>query len=429
MLTSRERVTMALNHQEPDRVPLDLGGSPVSGMHVSVVYALRQALGLDAPGTPVKVIEPYQMLGEIAPDLLATLGVDVVPLGAPTTMFGFKNEGWKPWTTFDGTPVLVPEGFNTVPEPNGDLLMYPEGDKSVPPSGRMPAGGWYFDAIIRQPPLDDSTLKVEDNVEEFTPIADDTLAYFAREAERLYTQTDKAILANFGGTAFGDIALVPATQLKHPKGIRDVEEWYVSTVTRREYVWAIFERQCEIALANLEKLYAVVGDRVAVVMVTGTDFGAQTGPFISPKTYRTLYQPFHSRINTWIHTHTPWKTFIHSCGSVYALIPDFINAGFDILNPVQCSAARMDAVTLKREFGERITFWGGGVNTQKTLPFGTPDDVRREVRERLQIFAPGGGFVFNTIHNVQPLTPVENVLALYATVREYGQYPFRPPSL
>jgi len=416
---------LALNHQEPDHVPLDLGGSPVSGMHVSVVYALRQALGLDAPGTPVKVVEPYQMLGEIAPDLIAALGVDVVPLGAPATMFGFKNEGWKPWTTFDGTPVLVPNGFNTTPEPNGDLLMYPEGDASAPPSGRMPSGGWYFDAIVRQPPIDEANLNVEDNLEEFTPIADDVLSHFAREAERLYTQTDKAILANFGGTAFGDIALVPATWLKHPKGIRDIEEWYVSTVARRDYVWAVFERQCEIALANLEKLYTAVGDRVSVVMVTGTDFGAQSGPFISPKAYQSLYQPFHARVNTWIHTHTPWKTFIHSCGSVYALIPDFIDAGFDILNPVQCSAAHMDPVALKQNFGDRITFWGGGVDTQKTLPFGAPDDVRREVRERLRIFAPGGGFIFNTIHNVQPLSPVENVLALYQTVREYGEYPIK----
>ncbi|MBN2390676.1 MAG: methyltransferase [Anaerolineae bacterium] len=422
-MTSRERVKLALNHQEPDRVPLDLGGSPVSGMHVSVVYALRQALALDTPGTPVKVVEPYQMLGEIAPDLIAALGVDVVPLGAPTTMFGFKNEGWKSWTTFDGTPVLVPEGFNTEPEPDGDLLMYPEGDQSAPPSGRMPSGGWYFDAIVRQPSIDEANLNVEDNLEEFAPITDEVLAHFAREADRLYTQTDKAILANFGGTAFGDIALVPATQLRHPKGIRDIEEWYVSTIARRDYVWAIFERQCEIALANLEKLYALVGDLVSVVMVTGTDFGSQTGPFISPKTYRSLYQPFHVRVNTWIHTHTPWKTFIHSCGSVYALIPDFIDAGFDILNPVQCSAAHMDPAALKQTFGDRITFWGGGVDTQKTLPFGMPDDVRREVHERLRIFAPGGGFVFNTIHNVQPLSPVGNLLALYETVREYGQYP------
>ncbi len=422
-MNSRERIMRAINHQEPDRVPLDLGGSPVTGMHVSSVYRLRQALGLDAPGTPVKVIEPYQMLGEIKPDLIEALGVDVVGLSSQTTMFGFKNEGWKPWTTFDGTPVLVPAGFNTEPSPNGDILMYPEGDKSVPPCARMPKGGWYFDAIIRQPPIDDATLNVEDNLEEFGPISDEELEYYRREAERLYNETDKAILANFGGTSFGDIALVPGLNLKHPRGIRDVEEWYISTVTRRDYVRQIFERQCEIGIANLTRLYQAVGDRVTVVFITGTDFGAQHGPFISPQAYRDLYMPFHKRINDWVHEHTSWKTFIHSCGSVMALIPDFIKAGFDILNPVQCSAANMEPTELKRRFGEQITFWGGGVDTQHTLPFGTPDQVREEVRERIRIFGPGGGFVFNTIHNIQARVPVENLLALFEAVREYGRYP------
>jgi len=425
MLTSRERVSLALAHQEADRVPVDLGGSAVTGMHVSVVYGLRQALRLDGPGTPVKVVEPYQMLGEIAPDLMEALGIDVVPLTAPTTMFGFKNEGWRPWTTFDGTPVLVPEGFNTELEANGDLLMYPEGDKTVPPSGHMPSGGWYFDSIIRQPPIDEQALNVKDNLEEFEPVSDSVLEHFRREAERLYTQTDKALLANFGGTGFGDIALVPGPWLKHPKGIRDVEEWYVSTVTRRDYVRAIFEHQCAVALANLEKLYGVVGDRVTAVLVTGTDFGTQRGPFIGLRTYRELYLPFHARLNAWIHEHTAWKSFIHSCGSVRKLIPGFIEAGFDILNPVQCSAADMDPAELKAEYGKDLVFWGGGVDTQHTLPFGTPDAVRREVIERLRILGPGGGFVFNTIHNVQPLSPVENVLAMYRAVQESGSYPIK----
>ncbi len=424
-MNSRERVAMALNHQEPDRVPLDLGGSVVTGMQVNSVYLLRQALGLDSPGTPVKVVEPYQMLGEIKPDLIEALGVDIVPLEGTRTFFGFKNEGWKPWTLFDGTPVLVPEGFNTDPEPNGDILMYPEDDKSAPPSGRMPKGGFYFDAIMRQPPIDDDNLNVEDNLEEFGPISDEDLEHFRKEAERLYTQTDKAILANFGGTGFGDIALVPAPWLKYPKGIRDVEEWYISTVTRRDYIYEVFDRQCEIALANLEKLYQAVGDRVTVIFVTGTDFGMQTGPFISPQTYRQLYQPFHKRVNDWVHAHTPWKTFIHSCGSVMALIEDFIAAGFDILNPVQCSAANMAPRQLKEKFGERIAFWGGGVDTQGTLPFGTADEVRKEVRERIKIFAPGGGFVFNSIHNIQAQVPVDNLLAMYETVREYSHYPIR----
>jgi hypothetical protein len=422
-MNSRERVSLSLNHKEPDHLPIDLGGSAVTGMHVNTIYGVRQALKLDPPGTPVKVTEPYQMLGEVAPDLLDALGIDVVGLGKPANMFGYRNEGWKPWTTPQGVPVLVPGGFNTDPQPNGDIFMYPEGDQSAPPSGRMPQGGFYFDTIIRQNPIDDDHLNVEDNLQEFTPVTDEELAFVAREAERIYTQSDKAILANFGGTAFGDIALVPAPNLKHPRGIRDVAEWYMSTVSRRDYVYEVFERQCEIGIANLENIYQAVGDKVNAVFVTGTDFGTQNGPFISPKAYRSLYMPFHKRVNDWIHTHTAWKTFIHSCGSVRLLIPDFIAAGFDILNPVQCSAANMAPEELKREFGNQITFWGGGVDTQRTLPFGTPDEVRAQVRERIRTFGPGGGFIFNPIHNVQAQTPVENVIAMFETVRDFGHYP------
>ena len=224
-LSSRERVIRALNHQPVDRVPVDLGGTNCSGSHVSVVAKLRQALKLDKPGARVKVVEPYQMLGEIAPDLADVLGVDVLGLGGPTTMFGFENKDWKPWQLFDGTAVLVPAAFNTEPEPNGDILMYPEGDKTAPPSGRMPKGGYYFDTIVRQEPIDDAKLNPEDNLQEFGPITDALLEHFARQADRLWRESDKAVLANFGGTAFGDIALVPAPWLKRPKGIRDVEEW------------------------------------------------------------------------------------------------------------------------------------------------------------------------------------------------------------
>ena len=418
-MNSRQRVKLTLNHQAPDRIPLDLGGSAVTGMHVSSVYLLRQALHLDPPGTPVKVVEPYQMLGEIQPDLMEALGVDVVQLGSPRNFFGFQNENWKPWTLFDGTPVLVPGAFNTQPEPGGDLLMYPEGDRSAPPSGRMPAGGFYFDTIVRQPAIDDTFLNPEDNLEEFSPISDQDLVYFKEKARQLFEETDKAILASFGGTAFGDIALVPVPWLKYPKGIRDIAEWYMSTVSRKEYVYQVFERQCEIGLANLERIYSVVGDRVTAVFLTGTDFGTQTGPFISPKTYRDLYQPFHKTVNDWVHQHTSWKTFIHSCGSVRRLIPLFIEAGFDILNPVQISAGGMEPQELKEQFGDQIVFWGGGVDTQKTLPFGSPQQVYTQVQENMRIFGRGGGFVFNTIHNVQARVPVENLLALFQAIRDF----------
>jgi uroporphyrinogen-III decarboxylase len=287
----------------------------------------------------------------------------------------------------------------------------------------MPEGGWYFDAIIRQPPIDEDNLDPADNLQEYGPISDAELDHYRNLAEGLYTQTDKALFGQFPGTAFGDIAAVPGTWLREPAGIRDVAEWYVSTVTRPDYLHAVFERQAEIALANLARCYEAVGDRVTVVYMTGTDFGMQTGPFMSPDTYRRLYQPFHKALNDWVHAHTPWKVFMHTCGSVIKLIPDFIEAGFDILNPVQCSATGMEPSELKRRFGDQIVFWGGGVDTQHTLPFGTPDEVRREVQERIRAFGPGGGFVFNPIHNVQAQTPIENLMAMLETLREYGHYP------
>jgi uroporphyrinogen-III decarboxylase len=189
-------------------------------------------------------------------------------------------------------------------------------------------------------------------------------------------------------------------------------------VSRRDYVYEVFERQSEIAVANLAKLQQAVGDKVKVAFLTGTDFGTQNGPFISPQAYRDLFMPFHKKLTGWIHEHTKWKTFMHSCGSVTPLVEHFIEAGVDILNPVQCSAADMDPRELKKRFGGRIVFWGAGVNTQHTLAFGTADDVREEVKQRLEIFGEGGGFVFNPIHNVQANTPVENVVAMFETVKK-----------
>ncbi len=418
-MTSRERIIETLNHREPDNTPLDLGSTPVTGMQVSSVYLLRQSLELDPPGTPVKVIEPFQMLGEIKPDLMDVLGVDVIGLGSETNMFGFKNENWKEWKLFDGIPVLVPEKFNTEPDENGNIPMYAQGDPSYPPCAVMPAGGYYFDAVNRQKPGDLQNPDPEDNLEEFTPVTDDDLKYYRQESERLFNSTGKAIIGNFGGTGFGDIALVPAMQLKDPGGIRGVEEWYMQTVADPSYVRRVFEKQCEIALDNLNRIHEAVGNRIQVVFITGTDFGSQNGPFIDPASYRDLYMPFHTMINDWVHRNTNWKTFIHSCGSVNAFIPDFIEAGFDILNPVQWYTRDMDPAMLKSNYGDRLTFWGGGINTQKTLPLGTPGEVAEEVKRNIEVFGAGGGFVFNTVHNVQSRVPVGNLMALYDTFSKY----------
>ncbi len=419
-MNPRQRIQKALEHQEADRVPLDLGSTPVTGIAASTLSKLRIALGLDKPGDRVKVNEPYQVLGEVTDDLREALGIDTVGLGGSKTLFGFENRDWREWELFDGTPVLVPEAFNTDPEANGDILMYPQGDKSAPPSGRMPAGGYYFDTVIRQPPIEEDKLDPRDNMEEFSLIEQAEVNWIVGETDRLYAESDYALVANLGDTSFGDIALVPGPSLKYPKGIRDVEEWYISTLTRRDYIYEVFQGQCEIALQNLETVAPALGARVAVLMITGTDFGTQRGPFISAETYRDLFKPFHQAVNEWVHRNTTWQTFIHTCGGVEPLIEDFIEAGFDILNPVQCSAEGMAPQHLKREYGDRLTFWGGGVDTQKTLPFGTPEEVREEVLERLEIFAPGGGFVFNTIHNIQPNTPVENLVAMFEALREFA---------
>lgn len=423
-MNSRERVRLTLEHQEADRVPVDLGGTTVTGMHVDTVYGLRQALALDPPGTPVKVIEPLQMLGEVKLDLINALSVDTVRLPGTGTHFGFPLDGWKEWKTFGGTPALVPEGFNTQPEPNGDLLLYPQGDGTAPASGRMPRGGFYFDAIIRQA-SENQEPRLEDNLEEFCVFPEKEIEHFRRRAEELYTQTDKALVLNMGGLSLGDIARVPGLGLKRPRGIRGIEDWYMSLTTRRDHIYKIFERQTEVGLENLKRVYGAVGDRANAIYMTGADFGAQNGPLISPQTYRNLFQPFHKILNNWVHRNTSWKTFIHSCGSVWALVDDFIAAGFDALNPVQCSAAHMNPYDLKRKFGNRITFWGGGVDTQRTLPFGSPQDVRAEARERIRAFGHGGGFVFAAVHNIQALVPAENVLAFYKTAGEFGAYPLR----
>ncbi|MFO0930879.1 MAG: uroporphyrinogen decarboxylase family protein [Gemmataceae bacterium] len=416
-MTPRERLQATLEHRQPDRVCVEFGATFVTGIHVSIVHRLRQKL-LGQSDYRVRVIEPYQMLGEVDDELRAALGIDVIGVLPRTSIFGTESKDWKEFTLFDGTPCLVPGQFNLTKAPDGGWHMYPEGDTSVPPSGHMPEGGYFFDAVIRQEPIDDEHLDPADNTEEFGLLKPEDLAYFRAKKQWFEERSDCGTILIIPGTAFGDIALVPAPFLKRPKGIRDIAEWYISTKTRRDYVWKVFEKQCEYALENLKLLIDLFGDLVQVALITGTDFGTQRGPFISVAAYRDLFKPFHKQVNDLIHSRSRWRTFIHSCGSIYQLLPDFIEAGFDVLNPVQCSAAEMDAPRLKREFGKDIVFWGGGVDTQKTLAFGTPDEVYREVRDRIALFNRDGGFVFNSVHNVQGNSPLENVEAMFRALRE-----------
>ena len=412
-----ELVRTTLRHEAPAAVPVDFGSTFVTGIHVSCVAALRRHYGLGSD--PVRVIDPGQMLGWIDEDLKRAMGIATEGVVRRMTRFGFPLEGWKPWRMDDGLEVLVPGGFTVTRDENGDTLICPQGDMSAPPSARMPKGGYFFDNIIRQPTIEEDKLDPADNLEEYQPWTEVEVDYLEADIRRA-AATGRAVVASFGGTALGDIALVPGPGLKHPKGIRDIAEWYVSTRTRRDYIHRVFDQQCEIALGNLERIARRAGNLVDVVNICGTDFGTQTSSFCSAATFRELWLPYYQRINGWIHRNTSWKTFKHSCGAVAKFIPGFIEAGFDILNPVQCSAAGMDPAELKRAYGGRIVFWGGGVDTQKTLPFGTPGQVREEVLRRCEVFAPGGGFVFNTVHNIQAGTPVENIVAMVNAVAEFN---------
>jgi hypothetical protein len=415
-MTPRENFLKTLNHIQPDRIVVDFGATGVTGIHVWVVEQLRNHFSLERK--PVRVTEPYQMLGEVEDDLRQAMGVDVIGITSPFNMFGHRQERWKEYRTWWGQHVLVPGEFHTTIDQNGDTLMYPQGDRSVPPSAKMPSAAYFFDAVRRQEEIDDSRLEPADNLEEFALMTQADMDYW-RNTAREASLKGKGVIATFGGTAIGDIALVPAMNLKSPRGIRDVADWYMSTLMRPDYLHQVFEKQTDIALRNLAMAKEATGDLVDAVFICGTDFGTQDSSFCSVETFDELYAPYYRKMNRWIHENTAWKTFKHSCGAVEPFMEHFINAGFDIINPVQVNAAGMDPIRLKERYGDRLVFWGGGVDTQKVLPFGSPEEVKAHVLNQCVIMAKGGGFVFNTVHNIQANVPLPNILAMLEAIREF----------
>lgn len=414
-MNTKDRIQNAIAHKE-GKIPVDLGAFPTTGIHISTMEKLRDYYGLEK--RIPKVFEPYQMLGEVEDDLREAIGVATKPLWGRGTMYGFENSGWKEWAAPWGQTVLVADKFVTTENAN-EIQIYAEGDTGYPPAAVMPKTSFFFDSTVRQKPIDEDNLNPEDNLEEFGYLSDEDVAYFQGKKREL-EGSGYYITGNLGGTAFGDIALVPGPMLKDPKGIRDVAEWYMATAIHQDYIHQVFEKQAEIALVNLEKIHETTGDLIDVVYICGNDFGTQNAPFCSAETFRSLYAPYYKMINGWIHKNTKWKTFKHSCGAIEPLIRDLIDVGFDILNPVQWTASGMEAKHLKREYGKDVVFWGGGVDTQHTLPFGTPEEVRKQVLDVCSIFADGGGFVFNPIHNIMAMTPVENLVAMYDAVKEFN---------
>lgn len=412
-MTSRERVLKAANHQEPDRVPIDLGGTYVTGIMAQALAKLRRHMGLE--DSPIKVIDVWQMLGEVELDLVEHLEVDVLPVQPAALTLGLRRERWKHWRLPGGLDALVPGDFDVDRADDGTWLLHAPGHPERRVVATMPSDGYYFDQVGFsdwdpgfQPPSRQELRTMAERWE----LRDEDVRYLADQARLLRQSSDKALVLSGAGTGVHYVGSFP--------------EFLCLLTSDREYVRDLFALANEVALRNLAVLWEAIGTNVDFVFITGLDLGSQTGELISPDTFADLYIPPLRDQFSWVHEHTPWKTWEHMCGSIPRLIPHLVEAGLDVLNPVQTSAAGMDPRWLKDTFGHRLTFWGGGVETQSTLEFGTPEQVRQEVAERLAIFGRDGGFVFCPIHNIQYGVPAENILAAYEAVVEYGSYPIRP---
>ncbi len=403
-MNSRERVLAALRHEEADMVPIDFGAMRSTGISALAYPKLKKYLGIEGGATII-----YDLMQQLAlpeDEVRERMGGDVVQLHRLCPSFTVPITEWKESTMKDGTPCLVPKEFNPVTDENGDLIMYDNGI----PVARMPKDGYYFDNIYY--PLKDAETEADIDKLQLSLISDEEVAFLKREVKKL-KETGCAILGAFGGNLF---------ETGH--GHFGFENFMVKMMTDRDLIEYYLDKITENHIANLKIYLDAVGDDIDVIQM-GDDLGMQSAPLLSPKLYKELFKPRHEKIFRYVKEHSNVYVFLHSCGSIIDLIPDLIEAGVDILNPVQTSAVGMDPVKLKREFGKHLTFWGGGCDTQTTLTNGSVADVVREVEERIRIFAPGGGFVFTQVHNIQANIPPEKIVAIYDTAKKFRIYPIK----
>lgn len=422
-MTGKEKLRAALNHEDAP-VLFDLGGMNTTGMHCIVMEKLREYYGLEK--RPVAIVEPSQMLGHMDGDLAECLGVETEAVWGSRNCYGFKSEDqYKEWKTPWGQTVLVPEEFRTTVDEKGDTLIYACADLNYPAAGRMPRGGVYFDNEDRAPEYDEDSYDIGDNLEEFQVFTDGEIDWLKRQIDGI--KDSEHVITCFGpgttggGTCLADHSMIAGPMLRAPRGIRKLEDFYMATAAEPETIQEIFEKETDIGIQNLKKIHDAIGDSIDVLHICGTDLGTQKSLFYSKGVIEEVWAPYWKKINDWVHSNTGWKTFKHCCGSIAPIIDVLIDSGFDILNPVQWTADNMDKNMLKEKFGESLVFWGGGVDTQHLLPEGTPDQVYDQARECLRIFSKNGGYVFNTIHNIVPGVPVENVDALARAVRDHNR--------
>jgi len=382
----------ALSHREPDRVPLDLGSSIVTGINAMGYARLKRHLGL--PG-PARVTNAVLLLAEVEPAALERWGIDVLPVpryfAAPEAPLSGR---WREHPLPDGSPALLPEGLPLRVRPDGSWELTEAGELA---SVLAPGGGSFVPVRF---PLAGALLE---QLEAWQPprITGEELEFLHRTARRLYETTDKALFGWFGGSIF-----------EQAQFLCGWEEFLVRLHGEPRFSDRLLEKLTAAVIADLSQYLQAVGRHIQVIGF-GDDFGFQGGLQIAPELFRSRIKPRLARIYAAAHAAGPARVFLHSCGSVYALIEDFIECGVDILNPVQTSAADMEPERLKRQFGQRLCFWGGGADVQRVLPLGSPEEVRRDVRRRIELLAPGGGYVFAPIHDLQADVPPENIVAMY----------------
>ncbi|MHB9028648.1 MAG: uroporphyrinogen decarboxylase family protein [Candidatus Latescibacterota bacterium] len=409
-MTSRGRVLKAVNFEQPDRTPIDLGGIRASGINAAVYDALKKRLGIQ---TPTKIHDTMQVLAEVELDVLERLHADVVPLEAATARWSRQDarEGVER-TLFNGTTVYFPPGTDIVENEKGDWLLR---NAAGTPFAAMPKGGYYFDFIrptMAHHTIDPAKFKPKD------AIPDAELDILSEHARFLSENTDKAILGWGQNISFFGLSALLSDNITQGS----LDEWLCMLMVERDTATEMMGRAVDATIKCFGQYHQAVGDRCFAWGVASDDAGTQRGGLISPDLFMEMIQPHYARLCDWVHAHTTWKTYLHSCGSIRGYLPGWIEAGVDILNPVQISAEGMEPEGLMRDFGGKVVFWGGGCDTQHVLPLCAPEEAREHVRRNLEIFASGsGGYVFNQVHNIQQNVPVENVEAMFAAAWEYGK--------
>jgi uroporphyrinogen decarboxylase len=432
-MKSRERVIQALEHVEPDRVPIDLGGTWVSGIHAKAYYELRRYLGL--PEKLPTIIDVGQQLADIDRDILELFHIDVIDVnrvleprapyprkyrfvGIDSSLKEVSEYEFWTWRTPYGIDVEMPKYVEVI-EREDSFIGYAEGK----PFGKMPKTGYYFWGLKHA--LADA--KTIEDVKKFDwdvgKVSDDVIEVLKKKAEYLYKYTDYALVNPFMGSP---VALGAFRGL-HAGGqtLRGWDKWFGDLKFRKPLAEAILDHIFEVMFYNIKKIIDVIGGYIQVQVIGYDDMGVETGPQISVEVFREFYRDKYAEIISYVKKHSKAFTLLHSDGSIFPLIREFIDIGLDIINPVQISAKGMEPEKLKKTYGEQITFWGGGADNQHILPFAKPNELREHVKEIIRIFAPGGGYVFANIHNIQPGVPPENIVTMFKTAYEYGKYPIK----